>query len=114
MLGGSTTAKTPKKPKGQGNAADSAADSEAGDTRRGSRSKNSRLPNPVASVRGTESAVAQGKKTSLKRAVKEILVPIKDQDNTDYERVVFIDNNSKKPTCALYRKIERAEPMSHL
>ncbi len=39
---------------------------------------------------------------------------IDDLDDKDYEKVIFINNNTKKPTIILFRTTEKAEPMAIL
>ncbi|CAF9930926.1 MAG: hypothetical protein ALECFALPRED_004760, partial [Alectoria fallacina] len=83
-------------------------------TKRGSRSKNFKVPNQTASQRGTMSAKAQGKKVSKQKVITETFIPMVEPSDGNHERVVFIDNDTKEPVYALYRKTEEAEPMAHL
>ena len=110
LLSGDATA-TPKKTKINQNPTN---DSESETTRREGRSKNFKVPNQTASARGTISAKAQGKKVSTQKIITEVLIPMEEQRNSSHERVVFIDNNTLLPKFCLYRKTEKAEPMSHL
>ncbi|KAL8707645.1 MAG: hypothetical protein Q9225_007727 [Loekoesia sp. 1 TL-2023] len=91
-------------------------DAREGTTRRGARSKNLSVPDETASKRGTLSAKRQGKKISKDNIVKEVLIPMteKPPNAEDYERVVFIDEETKQPLIQLYRKGEKAEPMALL
>ena len=83
-------------------------------TRRNGQSKNFKAPNATASARGTQSARAQGKKLSRPKTTIEHKIHMEDQNDSEHERVVFIDDNTGEPVHALYRKTEKAEPMSHL
>ena len=91
------------------------SNSESDSTRRGSRSKNFSVPNPVASLRGTQSAKAQGKKASQQKYLKEQFIPRAEEErDSNHERVVFIDNDTGEARFVLYRTTEKAEPMAHL
>ena len=83
-------------------------------TKRGGRSKNFSVPDGTASLRGTLSAKAQGKKSSKAKIITEMVIPMEDQQNTEHERVVFLDNVTREPILQLYRKTEAAEPMADL
>ena len=83
-------------------------------TKRGGRSKRMAVPNPIAQARGTLSAIKKGKKVSNHKILKETVIPLDDRNDKEHEKVVFIDDNSKEPVLALYRKTEGAEPMATL
>lgn len=59
-------------------------------------------------------AKAAGKKISGQTFVNETVVLRDDEPDEEYRRVVFIENHSRLPVVALYRKKEEAAPMSHL
>ena len=80
--------------------------------KRSARSKNFKAPNAVAAARGTQSAATQGKRTSTKAPAAVIPIPAQEPAGPNYERCVFIDDETRKPILALYRKTERAEQMS--
>ena len=80
-------------------------------TKGGSRRKNCHGSDTVASKRGTESARKRGKKTL---EPKPLTNPMEEQIDRQRERVVFIDDATRKPTMQLLRKTQGAEPMAHL
>ena len=110
LLSDNVTATSSKKKQKQSATTDSDTDL----TRRGSRSKNFKAPNATASARGTQSAIAQGKKTSKLKIITDQLIPLKEPRDAQHKRVVFINNETGEPAFALYRKTEKAEPMAHL
>ena len=59
-------------------------------------------------------AKAARKKSSGQTLVSETVIPRDDEADEEHKRVVFTNNHTQKPVLVLYRKTEKAAPISHL